>query len=68
MKINRKAVVFAALVALLLYAGIYLWGPSTTPPAQKPLLALTPANFNEFEAAFDEATDAPRLLLLLSPT
>lgn len=68
MKINKKAVVFAALAALLLYAGVHLWGPSNAPPGQKPLLTLTAANLNEFEAAFGESTDAPRLLLLLSPT
>jgi hypothetical protein len=68
MKMKRRAVIFAALVALLLLVGVYFWGPSRTPPTQKPLLTLTTANFNEFEAAFDEAADAPRLVLLLSPT
>jgi hypothetical protein len=68
MKMKRKALVFAALVALLFYAGVYLWGPSKTPTTQKPLLTLTTANFNEFEMAFDDAADAPRLVLLLSPT
>jgi len=68
MKIRRSLVVFAALLALLVLAGVYLWGPSKTPPTQKPLLTLTAANFSEFEVAFDEATDGKRLVLLLSPT
>lgn len=68
MKMKTRVVLFAALAALLVLAGIYLWGPSNTPPWQKPLLTLSAANFSEFEAAFDEAADAPRLLLLLSPT
>lgn len=68
MKIKRKAVILAALAALLFFAGVYLWGPSKAPPTQKPLLTLSTANFNEFEAAFDDATDANRLVLLLSPT
>ncbi|GEM_PF-585039 len=54
--------------ALLLLAGVYFWGPSTPPEGQAPLLTLSSSNFREFEATFDAATDAPRLVLLLSPT
>lgn len=68
MKMNRKTVILATLVALLLLAGVYLWGPSQAPATQKPLLTFTAANFNEFEAAFDETNDGQRLVLLLSPT
>ena len=68
MKMKRRAVILAALAALLLFAGVYLWGPSKTPPTQKSLLTLSTANFSEFEATFDELADAPRLVLLLSPT
>jgi hypothetical protein len=68
MKTKRTAAVVAALVAFMVFAWVYLGGPSKTPPNQKPLLTLTTTNFNEFEAAFDEATDAQRLVLLLSPT
>jgi hypothetical protein len=68
MKVKSRALILAALAALLLLAGVYLWGPSKAPATQKPLLTLTTANFNEFEAAFDETTDGQRLVLLLSPT
>jgi hypothetical protein len=68
MKMKKGAVVIAALAALLLFAGLYLWGPSKTPPRQKPLLTLSTANFSQFENAFDEEADAPRMVLLLSPT
>jgi len=68
MKMKRRALLLAAFAALLFFVGVYFWGPSKTPPAQKPLLILTTANFNDFEAAFDEATDGQRLVLLLSPT
>ncbi len=68
MKMKRRTAILVALAALLCFAGVYLWGPSKTPPTQKPLSMLSTANFREFEAAFDEATDAPRLVLLLSPT
>jgi hypothetical protein len=68
MKMNKRVVILAAIAALLLFAGLYLWGPSKTPPTQKPLLTLSTANFSEFEATFDEPADAPRMVLLLSPT
>ena len=68
MKTKRTAAVVAALVAFMVFAWVYSWGPSKTPPTQKPLLTLTTADFDEFEAAFDEATDDQRLVLLLSPT
>jgi hypothetical protein len=68
MKRKKRVVILGALAALVLFAGVYLWGPSNTPPTQKPLLTLSRANFSQFEDAFDEAIDAPRLVLLLSPT
>ena len=68
MNARIRVLIVAALVALLLFAGVYLWGPSKTPPTQKSLLTLSAANLREFGASFDEAADAPRLLLLLSPT
>lgn len=65
----KKAVVIPVAVAvILLVVGVYLWGPSKTPPTQEPLLTLSTANFTQFEVALDEVADAPRLMLLLSPT
>ena len=65
---SKKIVILAAVASFLLFTGLYVWGPTKTPPTQKPLLTLSTANFSEFEAEFDEVTDAPRLVLLLSPT
>ncbi len=65
---KRKSVLGLAFALLLVLAGVYLWGPSQTPPTQKPLTVLSTANFPEFASAFDEGGDAPLLLLLLSPT
>jgi len=56
------------LAALLLFVGVYLWGPSRTPAGQPPLFVLTASTFSEFQAAFDSAAAQPRLILLLSPT
>ena len=65
---KKTAGVVAVLAVPLLLAALYLWGPSRTPSVQPSLLTLSRANLNQFEAAFDATPDAPRLLLLLSPT
>lgn len=65
---KKGAVVLAAIAALLFSAAWYFWGPSKTPPTQKPLSILSPTTFSQFESAFDDAADSPRLVLLLSPT
>jgi len=65
---KKRAAFLVATTILLLLAAVYLWGPSTVPPGQEPLVRLTSANFSEFENAFDRDADVPRLVLLLSPT
>lgn len=65
---KRRAIlaVVAAIVALL--AIVYVWGPSSVPAGQQPLVTLSQANWSEFAAAFDADPNVPRMLLLLSPT
>jgi hypothetical protein len=66
---NRKRAILVAVAAFsLALAAAYLWGPSSAPPGQEPLLALSDANFSQFVSAFDANPDVPRLVLLLSPT
>lgn len=68
MKMKRTLTFLVVVAALLFWAAADVWGPSNAPPNQKPLLELSPVNFNELTSAFDEAADGPRILLLLSPT
>ena len=68
MKVKKRTLILAGFAALVFLGGLYLWGPSKTPATQKPLTTLSDASFREFEAAFDEGADAPRLVLLLFPT
>jgi hypothetical protein len=68
MKMKKGLIFVVVVAALLFFAAADVWGPSNAPPNQKPLLALSPANFGEFLAAFDGAADGPRIVLLLSPT
>lgn len=65
---KRKAIISGMVATLLLLAGAYLWGPSSVPQGQRPLLTLAAANLNEFEESFDADSNGPRLVLLLSPT
>ncbi len=63
---KRAAIVASIAVASLL--AVYLWGPSSVPSGQEPLTELSTANLSDFAAAFDADSDAPRMVLLLSPT
>jgi hypothetical protein len=66
---NRKRAILIPVAAFgLALAAVYLWGPSSAPSGQEPLLALSDANFSQFANAFDVDPDVPRLVLLLSPT
>jgi hypothetical protein len=65
---KKRAALLVATAIFVLLAAVYLWGPSSVPPGQEPLVTLTTANFSEFESAFDRDADVPRLVLLLSPT
>jgi hypothetical protein len=69
MKIAKKnAVIFAAIALVVLAGAVYLREPAKVPAGQPPLLTLSPANLKQFASAFDADTDAPRLVLLFSPT
>lgn len=65
---TSRVITLVVVVVVALLIGFYLWGPSTVPAGQQPLLTLSSSNFNEFAKAFDAGADGPRLLLLLSPT
>ncbi|MGB2667263.1 MAG: hypothetical protein WAK48_24905 [Candidatus Acidiferrum sp.] len=65
---TKRVIVLAMTAVVLLLAAMYLWGPSSVPRGQEPLVALSNTNFSDFENASDRGSDAPRLVLLLSPT
>ena len=65
---KKKLIALAVIAVILLLAVVYLWGPSSVPPGQEPLVALSNANFSDFENVFDGDLGTPRLVLLLSPT
>ena len=65
---TKRVIVLGVAAIVLLLAVMYLWGPSSVPRGQEPLVALSNSNFSDFENAFDRDADTPRLVLLLSPT
>jgi hypothetical protein len=65
---TKRVIVLAVIAVVLPLAAMYLWGPSSVPRGQEPLVVLSNTNFSDFENAFDRGSDAPRLVLLLSPT
>jgi hypothetical protein len=46
----------------------YLWGSSSTPPGQPPLVSLNEANISQFQQSFNAPISNTRIVLLLSPT
>lgn len=65
---KKRLIIIAVMALILAAAAFYLWAPGSAPPNQKPLLTLSPANVDAFQAAFNADADVPRLVLLLSPT
>jgi hypothetical protein len=65
---KRRAVIFVVMAFASLLAVVYLWGPSSVPAGQGPLVVLSNADLREFAATFDGDTEALRVILLLSPT
>ena len=65
---KRRAILAVVAAIVVLLAIVYVWGPSSVPAGQQPLVTLSQANWSEFAAAFDADPNVPRMLFLLSPT
>jgi hypothetical protein len=69
MSTRAATVVTAVVLLLLLLLGARaFFAPSSVPAGQRSLARLSAANFADFSTAFDAGAEAPRLVLLLSPT
>jgi len=64
----KRRAIFVGIALLVVLLAAYLWGPSSVPSGQEPLVTLSNANFTTFERAFDADSNVPRMVLLLSPT
>jgi hypothetical protein len=65
---RKRLVGVGVLAVLVLLTAVYLRGPGSAPRGQDPVVTLSEGNLGEFEKAFDADAEAPRLVLLLSPT
>ncbi|HEX4785761.1 MAG TPA: hypothetical protein VH350_15580 [Candidatus Sulfotelmatobacter sp.] len=65
---TRKNVVAAVIVATLVLVVYYLYGGSTVPSGQQPLVRLNPSNLASLRSAFNQSSDSIRVLALVSPT
>jgi hypothetical protein len=65
---TRKRVLWLVLAIAILAVGFYLWGSSSTPPGQPPLVSLNEINISQFQQSFNAAFSNTRIVLLLSPT
>jgi len=65
---TSKKAFWLLLAIALLAVGFYLWGSSSTPPGQPPLVSLNDANVSQFQQSFNAAASKTRIVLLLSPT
>jgi hypothetical protein len=64
----RKRALWLVFAIAILAVGFYLWGSSSTPPGQPPLVSLNEANVSQFQQSFNAAFSNTRIVLLLSPT
>ena len=61
-------VTLLAIFAVAGYGAWHIWGIASAPAAQAPLLEISQQKYSEFRAAFNAASDLPRITALLSPT
>ena len=65
---TRKRALWLVFAVVILAVAFYLWGSSSTPPGQQPLVSLNEGNVSEFQQSFNAAVSDTRIVLLLSPT
>ena len=65
---SRKRIIGFSIAAVLLFVSFYLYGGSTVPQGQQPLLRLNSSNVTGLKDAFNASVNSIRLLVLVSPT
>jgi hypothetical protein len=65
---TRNRALSLVFAIAILAVGFYLWGSSSTPPGQPPLVSLNEADVSQFQQSFNAAFSNTRIVLLLSPT
>jgi hypothetical protein len=65
---TRKRALWLVFAVVILAITFYIWGSSSIPPGQPPLVSLNEGNISEFQQSFNNAVSDARIVLLLSPT
>lgn len=65
---NRKMVVLLAVITLAVFFIYYLYGGSSTPAGQQPLVRLHESTVSSLRDAFNGSATSVRVLMLVSPT
>jgi hypothetical protein len=65
---NRRKIWLPTLTAIALLLGYYLYGGSTAPAGQQPLVRLNSSSLPSLKVAFNGSANSVRVLVLVSPT
>jgi len=65
---TRKRIIGFGLAVILMLVFFYLYGGSTVPQGQQPLVRLNSSNVSELRDTFNASVNSVRLLVLVSPT
>jgi hypothetical protein len=66
---RRLLIIILAIVVIGLgLVGYYLYGGSTVPNGQPPLVRLTDSNFSSLKDRFNRSANSVRVIVMLSPT
>lgn len=65
---TRKRALWLVFTITVFAVGFYLWGSSSTPSGQPPLVSLNEGYVSQFQQNFNAAFSNTRVVLLLSPT
>jgi hypothetical protein len=67
--VKRRVIIILAIVVVGLgLVDYHLFGGSTVPNGQQPLVSLTDANISSLKDSFNDSANSVRVILLLSPT
>ncbi|HSS21222.1 MAG TPA: hypothetical protein VLL54_14205 [Pyrinomonadaceae bacterium] len=65
---RRLLIILAIVVIGLGLVGYYLYGGSTVPNGQAPLVRLNDTNFSSLKDSFNGSANSVRVIVMLSPT
>ncbi len=65
---NRKRIVWGALLIVALGTAYYFYGRHETPKGQPPLVSFSSGDLTPLKSAFNNSASSIRVVVMLSPT